>query len=438
MEGPWGAGNEGRQGAKGGSAVVALTAALAAVVLLVLSAGLAAARAAVLKIGDSGARVLSDEGFAGADALSAVRAGQVAASPLGILQALCALGAVAAGTAAVHAGWGGRPWATLGGGAAVALVVFLAGDVVARGLAGRRPVRLALAAAPLLRWGSGFFGRLLLPFRLLERRLSHGRRDGGASPNELQVREALDIGTDAGIVEADEHRLVERAFKLDELTAWDAMTPRVDIFAWRDSLRVEEIVGEMDAALHSRVPVYRDTIDDVTGILHLREAYRALVAGRGSATLSELARTPMFVPGSLSLAKLLSDFRARRTHMGIVADEFGGTDGLITLEDVLEELVGEIVDETDLEDDPLTRISDDEIVAAGTAELREINERFGFALPAGENRSLNGFIADEMGKVPAQGTAFEAEGARVEVLEASETQVIRARLKRLPAVEAEP
>lgn len=416
---------------------MALTAALAAAALLVLSAALAAARAAVLKIGDSGARVLSEEGFAGADALVAVRAGQVAASPLGILQALCALGAVAAGTAAVHAGWDGRPWATLAGGAAVALVVFLAGDVVPRGLAGRRPVRLALAAAPLLRWGSGFFGRALLPLRLLERRLAGKRRDGGAAPEELQVREALDIGTDAGIVEADEQRLVERAFRLDELTAWDAMTPRVDIFAWRDSLRVEEIVGALDSAQRSRVPVYRDTIDDVTGILHVRDAYRALVAGRGSAALSELAREPMFVPGSLSLAKLLSDFRARRTHMGIVADEFGGTDGLITLEDVLEELVGEIVDETDSEEDPLTRVSEDEVVAAGTADLREINERCGFALPAGENRSLNGFILEEMGKVPAPGTAFEAGGARVEVLEASETQVLRARLRRLAAGEAE-
>jgi len=412
---------------------VALTAAVAAALLLVLSAGLAAARAAVLKIGDAGARVLSDEGFAGAEALSAVRADQVAKSPLGLLQALCGLGAAAAGTTAIHAASGGRSWAAMGGGLAVALAVFVVSDVVARGLAERQPVRLALAAAPLLRWGSGFFGRVLAPLRFLERSLSGERPDGGASDDELQVREALDIGTGAGIVGADEHRLVERAFKLDELSAWDAMTPRVEIFAWRESLRVDDVGAELESAPYSRVPVYRGSVDDVTGILHVRDAYRALVAGRGSAPLSELARPPMFVPGSLSLAKLLADFRARRTHMGIVADEFGGTDGLITLEDVLEELVGEIVDETDLEEDPLTRLSEHEIVAAGTADLREINERFGFALPAGENRSLNGFILEEMGRVPETGAALEAGGARVEVLEASETQVLRARLRQLPA-----
>ena len=170
----------------------------------------------------------------------------------------------------------------------------------------------------------------------------------------------------------------------------------------------------------------------MTGILHVRDAYRAYVAGRLNVPLSDLAREPMFVPGSLSLSKLLADFRARRTHMGIVADEFGGTDGLITLEDVLEELVGEIVDETDVDEDPLTRLSADEIIASGGADLREINERFDFALPASENRSLNGFILEELGRVPAPGTSLEAGGARIEVLKSSDTQVLRARLRRVP------
>ena len=134
----------------------------------------------------------------------------------------------------------------------------------------------------------------------------------------------------------------------------------------------------------------------------------------------------MFVPGSLSLAKLLADFRARRTHMGIVADEFGGTDGLITLEDVLEELVGDIVDETDVDEDQVTPVSYDEIIASGGAELREINERFDFDLPAGENRSLNGFILEELGRVPEAGASLEAGGVRIEVVAASDTQVVRA------------
>ena len=157
---------------------------------------------------------------------------------------------------------------------------------------------------------------------------------------------------------------------------------------------------------------------------------RAYVAGERDTPLGGLAREPMFVPGSLSLAKLLAEFRARRMHMGIVADEFGGTDGLITLEDVLEELVGEIVDETDVDEDPVTRLSPDEIVASGAAEVREINDRFEFDLQAGEHRSLNGFILEELGHVPEAGHSFTADGVQVEVLEATDTQVLKARLRR--------
>lgn len=408
--------------------------AVASVALLGLSGALTAALTAVLRISKSRARLLADEGFAGAEALTALRVDELAASPLAVLRSGCYLGAMGAGMGAAVSGWGtAGAWAT----PALWLVMLLAGELVPRGLASRRPVRLALVAAPLLRRGSGFFGWIMLPLRVVERLRPGKPKDDGASAEELQVREALEIGADEGVVQPDERRLVERAFQLDELDAWDAMTPRVDIFAWQDSRLLDDIVPELESVPHSRVPVYGESVDDVTGILHVREAYQAYVAGRRGVPLAELAREPMFVPGSLSLAKLLALFRAQRVHMGIVADEFGGTDGLITLEDVLEELVGEIVDETDVDEEPLTRVSEDEIAAAGSAELREINQRFGFALPAGENRSLNGFILEELGHVPEPGASFMAGGVRIEVVEASDTQVLRAKLRRPTASEAE-
>jgi CBS domain containing-hemolysin-like protein len=315
----------------------------------------------------------------------------------------------------------------------VIMLVLLAGELAPRAVAGRSPVRVALAAAPLLLRGSRILGRLFYPLLALVRLIS-GRPDpGDASADELQVREALEIGAGEGVVEAEEQRLIERAFKLDELNAWDAMTPRVDIVAWQDTRLLGEALGELEGVPHSRVPVYGETIDDVTGILHVRDAYRAFVAGRQDTPLGELAREAMFVPGSLSLAKLLAEFRARRMHMGIVADEFGGTDGLITLEDVLEELVGEIVDETDVDEDPVMQLSPDEIVASGAAEVREINDRYDFELQAGEHRSLNGFILEELGHVPAAGHAFKADGVHVEILEATDTQVLKARLRRTAA-----
>ncbi len=408
--------------------IAGLTAAF--VLLLLAAAGLTATLSAVLKISESKARILTEEGFKGADALAELRSGGAGTSALGVLRAVCSLGAVAAGVAAAAALWGARSmWL---GGPIVALCVLLAGEVGPRALSNRRPVRLALATAPVLRAVSRVASSLLFPVIALVRLVGRMAGRSDASADELQVREALEIGEGAGIVGADESRLIERAFRLDELNAWDAMTPRVDILAWKDSRILSDVLPELEQVPHSRVPVYGESIDDVTGIIHIRDAYRAFVAGQRDTPLAQLAREPMFVPGSLSLAKLLAEFRARRLHMGIVADEFGGTDGLITLEDVLEELVGEIVDETDVDVDPVTEVSPSEILASGAADIREINERFGFGLQAAEHRSVNGFILEELGQVPEAGRSFTVDGVRIDILEAADTQVVKARLCRVP------
>jgi putative hemolysin len=239
------------------------------------------------------------------------------------------------------------------------------------------------------------------------------------------------------VVEEEEHLLVERAFRMDELRAWDIMTPRVDIFAWRDALTLEEIVPQLRSVPFSRVPVYGETIDDITGILYVREAYEAYVAGHREMELSRLSRDPFFVPGSLSLPRLLQDFQARRIHMGIVADEFGGTAGIVTLEDVIEELVGEIEDETDIAEESIVRISRDELVAAGGVELREVNYTFNVSLPHLEHRSLNGFVLEELGRVPEAGERIDLPGLEIEILEATETQIVRARLRKTHAAAPE-
>jgi CBS domain containing-hemolysin-like protein len=181
----------------------------------------------------------------------------------------------------------------------------------------------------------------------------------------------------------------------------------------------------------SRVPVYGESIDDITGVLYLRDAYQALVTGQRDVPLRTLAREPLVVPGSLPLSRLLRDFQNRRIHLAVVVDEYGGTDGVVTLEDVLEELVGEIVDETDVAEDAFTRISRNEVLAWGDADLREINHYFNSALPQLEHRSLNGYLLEELGRVPEVGERLERDGLLIEVMEATETQVTRARLRRL-------
>jgi CBS domain containing-hemolysin-like protein len=176
--------------------------------------------------------------------------------------------------------------------------------------------------------------------------------------------------------------------------------------------------------------VYGENIDDITGILYVRDAYQALVRGQRDVPLGALAREPLLVPGSVPLTLLLRDFQNRRIHLAVVVDEYGGTDGIVTLEDVIEELVGEIVDETDVAEDLIVRVSRTEVLALGDADLREINHIFNTSLPQLEHRSLNGYLLEELGRVPEAGESLEREGVIIEVLEASDTQVLRVRLRR--------
>ena len=381
-------------------------------------------------------RTLVEEGFPGATALSTVRdrssSIQASVLVLGTFLNVLAAGALVA-TAASLWGWLGAVWAV----PVAAVLALLLGEVVPRGMATRYPIRLALRSAGPLLGLEQRLGHLLRPVVRIEELLAGGNGDG-ASLEERELEEMALIGEAEGLLDRYESQLVERAFRLDELTAWDVMTPRVDMHTWRDTLTVREIVEELPSVPHSRIPVFGESVDDITGIVYIREVYQAYVAGRGDSPLREIAREPFFLPGSLSLTRLLRDFQGRRLHMGIVADEFGGTDGLVTLEDVLEELVGEIEDETDIHEQLVTRLSTSEIEVDGSTELREVNAALGISLPYQEHRSVNGFLLEEMGEVPVAGERLEWEGAEIEIVEASETQVLKVRIRRPSHVGEEP
>jgi len=396
--------------------------------LLLLSALLTAAHDAAYQIGTSHIRTLQEEGFDGAEALGRVRDDKhtVQASIRVVTQAFD-LSALAIMSLTGVSTWGtaGAVTSTVVG----VVIVLVVADLIPHLLAARRPVRLALSAAPVLLLVEKVARPLTAPVVRLEGHLSGS--DDTVNDQHRELREIQEIGEEEGVLEAAEGLLVERAFRLDELTAWDVMVPRVDIFAWQQDQTLAETIETLANVPYSRVPVYRNSVDDVTGIVYVREAYERYARGERDVTLGSLAREPFFMPGSLSLTQLLRDFQARRIHLGIVADEFGGTDGLVTLEDILEELVGEIVDERDVEAEAIVRISDDVIECDASIDIRELDEALELSLPKAEHRSLNGFILEELGHVPKEGDSFESAGVNIEILDASETQVLRARLTRV-------
>ena len=396
---------------------------------LLLSATLTAAQTAAFQVSESRIRTLKSEGFKGAEALTQVRrrAGNVGSSVRLITDTLN-LGTMGIGVATGVLTLERGPSALDVMVGVVIIIVFA--DALPRSIAARHPVKLALASASGLLSLTQWTRWISVPVSRLEDALVKNREDK-LSMEERELREIQEIGQEEGVLEESENLLVERAFRLDELTVWDAMAPRVDIFAWQEDLTLSEIIDGLPDVPYSRVPVYKDSVDDVTGILYVREAYEHISQGMHDLKLHQISRTPFFVPGSLSLAQLMRDFQAKRIHMGIVADEFGGTDGLVTLEDVLEELVGEIRDETDVEEEEIRRISRNQIECDAGVDVRDINQALGVTLPKLEHRSLNGLILEELGHVPSVGEKLLYDDVRIEIMQATETQVIRAQVTRL-------
>lgn len=406
-----------------------LIAAIAVLALLLASASLSAVEAAVFALSDSNVRTLAEERYDGADALAQVR---VEPEPVRLALLFCVV-VLNVACVGIAVAFSVLAWSTRGALVSIpaaAIVTVFFGEFLPRMLAARTPVRLALSSAPFLVQLERVVRPLLFPFKGL-RELLLRQDDAHITAAGRQLQEMTEIGHEEGVLEAEEGDLVARAFRLDELTAEDVMTPRVHVFAWAGSLKLSEIVDQLGSVPYSRVPVYGDDIDDVKGILYVREAYRAYVTGHKDITLRELVREPLFVPGSLSLNRLLRSFQARRLHMGIVADEFGGMDGIVTLEDVLEELVGEIQDETDVEEDAIVRLGRNEVAANGSAELREINHHLKIDLPHLEHRALSGYLADILGRVPDQEERVRLPDCEIVVIEATDTQVLRARIRKL-------
>jgi CBS domain containing-hemolysin-like protein len=402
------------------------------VILLALSGFFSSAEIAFFSISQTRARSLAEEGKRGASALARLKA-----NPERLLITILIGNNVAnIGAASVATYAATQLYGSAGVGLAtgvMTLLVLFFGEITPKSFAVSNAMRLSLGAAPVIETLQRALSPFVRPLESITRWILPKAKDGSGGVSEMEIRRLSQMAYLSGMIDERERRLIEQAFLLDTTKASDAMTPRVEIFAWPETLTIGEIADELRSLPYSRIPVYEDTVDRITGVVHLRDLYQALSSGRRLSSLRELAREPFVVPEMMPLSALLEEFQNRRIHLGIVVDEYGGTDGLITLEDILEELVGEIHDEVDIPEEQIVRLGRNKILVDASAELRDINHFFNTAFPVDEHRSLNGYLLDELGRVPERGETTEREGVRIEVLGASDTQITHCRLVRLPA-----
>ncbi|WP_229076733.1 hemolysin family protein [Actinoplanes sp. DH11] len=319
------------------------------------------------------------------------------------------------------------------------LFSMLFGELVPKNAALARPMRLALLTAAPLHGFSTLFKYLIAALNgtanWLVRRLGIEPQEelaSARSPEELGLLAA--ISAQAGALPDETATLLRRTIRFGEKRAAKAMTPRVDVVGLKTTASAADLITVARETGHTRFPVYEDTLDVVTGVAGVNEAIGIPPERRAATKVSALAREPVFVPESLSLDKVLAALRAADADLAIVVDEYGGTDGVVTVEDLVEELVGEIADEYDTD---LDEIGSQELTAPGGEKtflvdglLREdeVLEQTGFRLPEGPYETLAGFLLARLGHIPVVGESLAENGWEFTVLEVDRHRVEQVRV----------
>lgn len=235
---------------------------------------------------------------------------------------------------------------------------------------------------------------------------------------EEEIRSLVDAGEEEGVVKSQEKEMIKGVFEIDDTDVSDVMVPRIDIIAAPESASLKTVLDLVITRGHSRIPIFKDTIDNITGIIYAKDILPFI-----SSTLSEieekdirtLLRKAYYVPETKKVSQLLKELQQKKIHMAIVLDEYGGTEGLVTIEDILEEIVGDILDEYDNEIDLVEKIEDGVYIVKAEVSLEEINDLFSVDLPEEDFDSLGGYIFSYLGRVPVQGDIVKYENLEMTV-----------------------
>ncbi len=299
----------------------------------------------------------------------------------------------------------------------LALFTIVFAELVPKTLALAHPERFALTLAPPVE----VLGRLLRPLVALLTGLTRAvTRSLGVTASRAdeisteELRLIVERGGEQGILEAEEEQMIHAVIELGDRRLHEVMVPRTAIVALASTATLDEAIEVIVGEGHSRIPVYEESIDEVVGILYAKDLLPFLRDGvRERPALRSLLRTPLFVPESMTIDDLLHEFQRRKIHIAIVLDEYGGTAGIVTIEDLLEEIVGEIQDEYDVEEPMIERLSDDEARIDGRAAVEDLAELFDASLELedqDEYDTVGGLIYHRIGGVPTPGDKVEVDG----------------------------
>jgi putative hemolysin len=233
---------------------------------------------------------------------------------------------------------------------------------------------------------------------------------------EEELRMMVDAAEHEGTLEEEEKDMIESIFTMGERTAREVMVPRVDVAAVNASEPLRAVLETIKTRGHSRIPIYEGTIDNVVGVVHVKELLRDMEVGSLDKPARSLARPPYFIPESKKIDELLKEMQRDKTHLAIVVDEYGGTAGIVTIEDLVEEIVGDIQDEYDIEEKLIEKINDQEAIFDSRVSIHDVNETLDIMLTNGEYDTVGGLVYNRLGKIPVIGDEITVDGVAISVL----------------------
>ena len=320
----------------------------------------------------------------------------------------------------------------------VSIVSIVLGELIPKGFALANPDRIALAASGPISLFAKIVSPLVALLVLLTKAIS---KPFGIDPTRTpelsaaEIRLIVEQGSQQGVLEAEEEQMISAVMSLSDSKLHEVMVPRIDIVAIDQEATFDEAVEVVLKEGHSRTPLYRESVDHIVGILYAKDLLRLIAAGGTRPRLRDIMRPALFVPESQSVDDLLHELQRRKVHMAVVLDEYGGTAGLVTIEDLLEEIVGEIQDEFDEEEPMKVEIGPGEVILDGRAAIDDLTELVEPALELEDDEeydTLGGFVYHRIGRVPVVGDAVVIEPFVITVIKVSGRRVGKVRVRWTP------
>jgi len=325
---------------------------------------------------------------------------------------------------------------------ATTFLILVFGEIAPKTWARRHPELVAVWTILPLAWATKALGPITSSLLFLARafiRLLGGKVDHDIPlMTEEDIKTIVEVGEKEGVLEEDEREMIDSIFEFGDTRVLEVMVPRTDMLMINADDRMPDIVRAVIEAGHSRVPVYQETVDAIIGILYAKDLLTLWDRDdRDRVSVRDLLRPPYIVPETKYVSELLQEFRREHIHIAVVVDEYGGTAGLVTIEDLLEEIVGEIQDEYDEEPEEYRVVSPEEVVVDARMAIDQLNHEFGADIPeAPDVETMGGFVVHSLGHVPAIGEKVSAGGIEITVTAADDRRVQTLRIKRVPPPQA--